>query len=357
MLGGKLFYHPRFSGTADPQYLLLVGNSGVGKSFIGNALLGTDTFRSSFQVDSLTRAVQRSSVVDPGSGQHWVVVDMPGLIEANAESLRSNEEEMGKAFAMASGRPVVVAFVITLEGGRMQPDQLGTVRELMSRVQGLSGSNSLIIANKIDDDAPENGIRQTLQYHFPSIPRVCLVKFFRGSERRDFSTLHRSAAPPIFASLRECTSAIVVAHDIQARRQAQAQAEEAERAARELRDKQAQLAAEKQRAQRAREEEMLRRQQEADREARRLREEQEREARMKREELEREREEAEAERRWAANLERRLGFGLNDILSYNNSVRAGIGGYPGRGFAPREGHIVIINGQPCIMHPRRSFFF
>lgn len=95
----------------------------------------------------------------------------------------------------------------------MQPDQLGTVRELMSRVEGLSGSNSLIIANKIDDDVPENGIRQTLQYYFPSIPRICLVKLFRGSEPGTFPPYTEALllrSPQHFESARRKSSSHVI---------------------------------------------------------------------------------------------------------------------------------------------------
>eukprot|EP00759_Apiculatamorpha_spiralis_P039510 PhF_6_TR38398/c0_g1_i1/m.57185 len=148
-------------------FLLLVGNSGVGKSFIGSALVGDGVFTSSHQVGSVTACVQSAEMYDP-QGNFWRIFDMPGLMEADSHNLERNAKEITKAFNAASGRPVVVAFVLTLEGGRMRAEHIESINHIKNSVQGLTLDNTVIIVNKVRDDEPEEEVRGTIRKYFPN---------------------------------------------------------------------------------------------------------------------------------------------------------------------------------------------
>lgn len=192
-------------------HLLIVGNSGVGKSFIGNALLQRESFRSSFEALSVTTSAQTAllafSTTD-GVKHEWVLVDMPGLMEADSTNHQRNEQEMAKAFATAGNNPVIVAFVLTLEGGRMRAEHVAMVQNVLSSVSHLGSSNAFVVVNRVDDvESMGDEIRSAVSNTFPMLCRTVLVPYFNVRARKDLTStlLHENVFSPFLSAALACT--------------------------------------------------------------------------------------------------------------------------------------------------------
>ena len=79
-----------------PVGLILLGNTGVGKSFLANVLLGENAFEHRCDTASVTH-VTRSKRAQ-FYGRIYEVFDVPGLIEYDQEALDRNKSEIQKAF-------------------------------------------------------------------------------------------------------------------------------------------------------------------------------------------------------------------------------------------------------------------
>lgn len=120
--------------------MALIGNSGVGKSTILNGLVGKAVFHSGLSFGSgLTTHMQRY-VVQGGN----VYVDTPGL--SDIQMRKQAAEEIAKA--LREGGPFKIVFVMTLEGGRVRPDDNAT-RKLVLEAAPEIGTNYSIILNKV----------------------------------------------------------------------------------------------------------------------------------------------------------------------------------------------------------------
>ncbi len=82
--------------------LILLGNSGAGKSFLLNTLIGRDRFASRVSAVSVTRDVGVTTEDFDVDGEAVAVrlLDIPGLIEASQEQINMNKAKIYKAFQM-----------------------------------------------------------------------------------------------------------------------------------------------------------------------------------------------------------------------------------------------------------------
>jgi ABC-type oligopeptide transport system ATPase subunit len=100
---------------------ILVGNSGVGKSFLANVLLGFDAFKHECNASSVTHLTeyQEKQVGE----NHFAIFNIPGLIESDQTAVNRNKEEIYKAFEQ---RPdSVIGFVFHGgSGGRIREEDI-----------------------------------------------------------------------------------------------------------------------------------------------------------------------------------------------------------------------------------------
>jgi hypothetical protein len=100
--------------------LIILGNSGVGKSFLGNILLGRDYFQHEFSPSSVTHATEYQEII---VGYFPLAIfNIPGLIEAEQPRIDLNKREIDKAF---TERPnSIVMYVFGHENGRIKNEDV-----------------------------------------------------------------------------------------------------------------------------------------------------------------------------------------------------------------------------------------
>jgi predicted GTPase len=140
------------------QYgLILLGNSGVGKSFLANILLGFDAFEHECNASSVTHHTeyQEKQVGE----NHFAVFNIPGLIENDQTAVNRNKEEIYKAFAQ---RPdSVVGFVFNGgSGGRIRDEDVVAFQAIHAAFT-FKPDSLLIIVNDLPAKRPETYEGQT----------------------------------------------------------------------------------------------------------------------------------------------------------------------------------------------------
>jgi len=98
--------------------LIIVGNSGVGKSFLANVILDEekDAFEHKFKPTAVTTKTE-SKMITMKDGTKVSIFNIPGLVENNQEAIERNKTEIGKAFIE---RPFsIILYVFGNNGGRI----------------------------------------------------------------------------------------------------------------------------------------------------------------------------------------------------------------------------------------------
>eukprot|EP00727_Mastigamoeba_balamuthi_P004862 m51a1_g14374 hypothetical protein (903) ;mRNA; f:258739-266320 len=104
--------------------VVVVGNSGVGKSFLANVLLGHESFAHSASAGSVTSRVEWEASRGR-SGRALEVYNTPGLIEADAGSVGRNKRCIREAFETHAGLRCLVLFVFSAgTGGRVAAEDV-----------------------------------------------------------------------------------------------------------------------------------------------------------------------------------------------------------------------------------------
>ena len=100
--------------------LIILGNSGVGKSFIGNLFLGHEAFehKSKPRAVTTTTEFEETKVGD----DTYAIFNIPGLIEAKQSQIDKNKEEIDKAFQECPTS--VIIYVFGVNNGRIRSEDI-----------------------------------------------------------------------------------------------------------------------------------------------------------------------------------------------------------------------------------------
>lgn len=125
--------------------VIILGNTGAGKSFLANVILGKNVFV--HQVRSRAVTTKTEYEVSQIDGKSYAVYNIPGLVEANQERIDLNKREIERAF---TGHPyAVVIFVFGCgDGGRIRDEDIVAFNAI-NDAYPLGNKSLIIILNNI----------------------------------------------------------------------------------------------------------------------------------------------------------------------------------------------------------------
>jgi hypothetical protein len=135
----------------DMYGLIIVGNSGVGKSFLANIILGKHQFKHDFSARSVTHRTE--SITCILGDKHFRIYNIPGLIEGNEERIVLNRREISQAFEEQKDNPLVIIYVFGHQNGRIRNEDIATFRSIHNAYTFCSDS-LITIVNGLPSDRP-----------------------------------------------------------------------------------------------------------------------------------------------------------------------------------------------------------
>lgn len=178
----SLFAHCLFSASThqtDENFIVLLGNTGAGKSFVANFLIqpGVKQLVSSHSPSSVTAEF----LAKPSVFKGWQVADTPGL-DDNFRPLALIANEIKRALKASSGK-YKLCFVISQTGGRVRTHDIITIKQILSAISGelpyyvlanLNGAEGItyeenfksVVDNLIQMDSGMPGLRLPEAYLF-----------------------------------------------------------------------------------------------------------------------------------------------------------------------------------------------
>jgi cell division septum initiation protein DivIVA len=147
--------------SSDSCAIILLGNSGVGKSFLANRLLNDDqAFESRFSARSVTHQTEWKNYIAPNGSTQYLIGNLPGLMEANQKSIDENRNEIMKAFEQHPWG--IILFVFGHTNGRIRDEDIVAFTRINNAYEFPSQS-LLIIVNGIPSDRPSDYEERTKQ--------------------------------------------------------------------------------------------------------------------------------------------------------------------------------------------------
>ncbi|CAB9513328.1 GTPase Era [Seminavis robusta] len=126
-----------------PTYTLFIGNPGVGKSTLLNAIIGSVQFESGVSIGTgLTRRLQLYQASD----DTVIYGDTPGLDDLENRKLAA--EEIKLAFQQDKGGLIKLVFVVTTESGRVRASDMATIRLVLDALPDKSIPFGILV-NKV----------------------------------------------------------------------------------------------------------------------------------------------------------------------------------------------------------------
>ncbi|CAF3647792.1 unnamed protein product [Rotaria socialis] len=172
------------SDSTSKHGLILLGNSGVGKSFLGNVILGRDVFEHECSSGSVTHETEFEDYAVGNAS--YAVFNIPGLIEADQEAVDRNKTEIYKAFQQRPNS--VVAYVFTGgSGGRIRDEDVVGFKAI-SAAYNFQPDSLLLIVNDLPlNRSPkyegETAIKLEGLVNIPSA-RICFLDRITKTELR-----------------------------------------------------------------------------------------------------------------------------------------------------------------------------
>lgn len=128
--------------------VIIVGNSGVGKSFLCNLLIGEDIFESKCGPKGVTQVTQTYKM-SCGGMFDFLIYDTPGIILTDQDDMENNKKEIEKAFNNCPES--IVIFVFGCIGGRASIDDILAFKSLQAAYK-FPANCLMFVVNKLPAD-------------------------------------------------------------------------------------------------------------------------------------------------------------------------------------------------------------
>eukprot|EP01113_Clastostelium_recurvatum_P022871 TRINITY_DN27385_c0_g1_i1.p1 TRINITY_DN27385_c0_g1~~TRINITY_DN27385_c0_g1_i1.p1 ORF type:complete len:298 (-),score=98.48 TRINITY_DN27385_c0_g1_i1:102-920(-) len=136
--------------------LIVVGNSGVGKTWIVNIVIGEELFEHRYDCSAVTKEtefVEKQVTFKNGEKVAAVIFNIPGLIENDQEAIERNKTEIQKAFVLCPTS--VIVFVTSTAGGRIRDEDVVAFKALNEAYQ-LKKESLCVVVNQLKKKRPPN---------------------------------------------------------------------------------------------------------------------------------------------------------------------------------------------------------
>jgi F0F1-type ATP synthase epsilon subunit len=131
--------------------LIIVGNSGVGKSYLANIILGKQYFKHDFSARSVTHRTE--SITCILGDKCYRIYNIPGLIEGDEERIALNKREISRAFEEQKEHSLVVIYVFGHQNGRIRNEDIVTFKAI-HKAYTFSPDSLITIVNGLPPDRP-----------------------------------------------------------------------------------------------------------------------------------------------------------------------------------------------------------
>jgi GTPase SAR1 family protein len=136
---------------SDMYGLIILGNSGVGKSFLANIILGKQYFKHESSARSVTHRTE--SIICTLDNRQFRIYNIPGLIEGNRKRIALNRRRISRVFEEQKDNPLVIIYVFGHQNGRIRNEDITTFRSIHNSYRFCSDSLITII-NGLPPDRP-----------------------------------------------------------------------------------------------------------------------------------------------------------------------------------------------------------
>jgi hypothetical protein len=131
--------------------LIILGNSGVGKSFLANILVGHEAFAHKFSPSSVTHTTEFEEMTL--GDLPLTVFNIPGLIEVEQERIDLNKKEIDKAFSVRPNS--IIMFVFGQQGGRICEEDVVAFNAI-NTAYPFKAVSLMLVVNGIPKQRPTN---------------------------------------------------------------------------------------------------------------------------------------------------------------------------------------------------------
>ncbi|CAF1449523.1 unnamed protein product [Adineta ricciae] len=131
--------------------LIILGNSGVGKSFLANILLGREAFEHEFRGGSVTHRTEYEEITIDDNV--YAIFNIPGLIEADQARVNINKREIDYAFQQRPNSLII--YVFGHQHGRIRNEDVVAFNSI-NKAYPLNPESLLLVVNALPADRPPN---------------------------------------------------------------------------------------------------------------------------------------------------------------------------------------------------------